>query len=107
MTIEESLKQINLYPIQPSSILNICERRGLDPEAEADKETRESREYRLAEADIYRWLSLAPNSVSQGGVTFSISDKDKQQFKNIADSLYDELSENKAVAVYGYKGDRL
>lgn len=106
MRVTDALKQINLYPIQPSVIDNACEERGLDPLSEATKEVRASREYRLAYADICKWLGHAPNSVSQGGVTFQISDKDKQSYLNEAEGIYEELGEGGKV-IYGYKGSRL
>lgn len=107
MTILQSLQQLNLYPIPDAVITNYCEGRGIDATTEADKEVRASREYKLAKGDIYKWLAFAPSTVSQGGVTFSISESDKKRFITDANKLYTECEETGVGTVYGYKGSRL
>ena len=107
MTIRESLQQLNLYPIPDSVIINYCEGRGITATDEATSEVRTSREYKLAKGDVYKWLAFAPSTVSQGGVTFSISESDKKRFIDNANKLYAECEEGVVGTVYGYKGSRL
>ena len=105
MTILQSLQQLNLYPIPDTVITNYCEGRGIDAATDATTEVRASREYKLAKGDVYKWLAFAPSTVSQGGVTFSISDK--KRFISDANKLYAECEETGIGTVYGYKGSRL
>ena len=107
MTILQSLQSLNLYPIPDSVITNYCEGRGVTPTDEATAEVRASREYKLAKGDVYKWLAFAPSTVSQGGVTFSISESDKKRFIDTANKLYAECEEGIVGTVYGYKGSRL
>lgn len=107
MKVIESLQQINLYPIPDNVVTNYCAERGVDANAEATSGIRKSKEYKLAKADLYKWLAFAPSTVSQGGVTFSISESDKKRFIEIANKLYAECEEQAVGTVYGYKGSRL
>ena len=107
MTILQSLQQLNLYPIPDNVVVNYCEGRGVPPTDEATSEVRASREYKLAKGDVYKWLAFAPSTVSQGGVTFSISESDKKRFIDTANKLYAECEESIVGTVYGYKGSRL
>lgn len=107
MTVLQSLQQLNLYPIPDSVIANICEERGVTADSEATAAVRGTSAYRLAMADVYKWLAFAPSTVSQGGVTFSISESDKKRFLALANAIYDESEEKQTGVVYGYKGSRL
>lgn len=107
MTILQSLQQLNLYPVPDSVVLNYCEGRGISATDEATSEVRSSIGYKLAKGDVYKWLAFAPSTVSQGGVTFSISESDKKRFIDTANKLYAECEEQKVGTVYGYKGSRL
>lgn len=107
MTIRESLRQINLYPIPDNVVDNYCSEHGITSTDEVTTEIRKSRDYRLTKADLYKWLAFAPTTVSQGGVTFSISESDKKRFIDIANKIYGENDEAGYGATYGYKGSRL
>ena len=107
MTILQSLQQLNLYPVPDSVVTNYCEGRGITATDEATSEVRASREYKLAKGDVYKWLAFAPSSVSQGGVTFTISESDKKRFIATANKLYAECEETEVGVVYGYKGSIL
>lgn len=107
MTIQESLQQINLYPIPDNVVVNYCNEHGVTPSDEATSEIRKSRDYRLTKADLYKWLAFAPSTVSQGGVTFSISESDKKRFVDLANKIYAENDEQGYGTIYGYKGSRL
>lgn len=103
MTISESLRLINIYPIPEKVVENICDGRFLTPNDETTSGIRVSKEYKLATADIYKWLAFAPN-LSENGISFSISDSDKKRYLQEAEKIYDEFEEGNNL--YGYKGDR-
>lgn len=107
-TVLESLKGINAYPIPLRTIVDVARYRGLDVTAEASQEIMQTVEYKLAQADLLLWLSLAPD-VSQGGQSYGFTDEQRIQLRNRADMLYGEWQDenNKPKSVYGYKGSRL
>lgn len=109
VTILDSLKGVNAYPIPLRTIIKIAERRGVSLIEEATQETLKGRNYNLAVADLLLWLSLAPN-VSQGGQSYSFSDEQRAQFRNRAYAIYDEYQDADSAVnkpIYGYKGSRL
>ena len=105
-TIHETLVAISAYPIPARTIESIGLARGVDFEDEATQETMQSREYKLACADIKLWLSEAPN-ISQGGQSFTFSDEQRKRLRNEAMAEMQELDDNTPKATYGYKGTRL
>lgn len=107
MTILQALQQINLYPIPDSVIMNYCEERGLQSGTETTLDIRKSDSFKLATADVYKWLAFAPATVSQGGVSFSLSENDKKKFLDFANDIYKGINEKTTGIVYGYKGSRL
>lgn len=107
-TVLEALKAVSAYPVPLRTLVETAEQRGLTLSVEATKEVLSGRDYRLAYADLLLWLSIAPN-ITQGGQSFSFTDEQRQQLRNQAQSMYDELDEESAAAktIYGYKGSRL
>ena len=107
-TVLETLKGINAYPMPLRTLIEVSELRGLSLNDTATKEIMVGKAYKLAKADLYMWLSIAPN-IGQGGQSFSFTDEQRQQFRNQAKALYDECGEVSATAkpIYGYKGSRL
>ena len=107
-TVLEKLKGINAYPVPLRTLIEVSELRGLSLNDTATKEIMAGKAYKLAKADLYMWLSIAPN-IGQGGQSFSFTDKQRQQFRNQAKALYDECGEVSATSkpIYGYKGSRL
>ena len=107
-TVLEALKAVSAYPVPLRTLVETAEQRGLTLSVEATKEVLSGRDYRLAYADLLLWLSIAPN-IAQGGQSFSFTDEQRQQLRNQAQSMYDELDEESAAAktIYGYKGSRL
>lgn len=103
-TIVEGLKSLNAYPIPMQTILCIAEGRGLSPYDIMN----DTVEYRLATADVYMWLSNAPD-VSQGGQSFSFTDEQRKHLRQRAQSIYGAEGVSKAAkhTIYGYKGTRL
>lgn len=107
-TVLEALKAVSAYPVPLRTLVETAEQRGLTLSDEATKEVLSGRDYRLAYADLLLWLSLSPN-ITQGGQSFSFTDEQRQQLRNQAQALYDELDEESAAVkpIYGYKGSRL
>ncbi|MBO7264367.1 MAG: hypothetical protein J6U93_07600 [Alistipes sp.] len=105
-TIVESLRALNAYPIPMTTLVTIVEGRGLMPHDTLINEAMQ--DYRKAEADVYMWLSNAPD-VSQGGQNYSFSDEQRRHLRQQALAIYNEAGENNASkrTIYGYKGTRL
>lgn len=106
MTIIESLKAISNYPIPTATLNRIAVKRELEPTETMSAEKFSDNKYRLAEADVLNWLSTAP-TVSEGGVNFSYSTTEKQNMKNNADAMYNDLNESSSRVKYGYKGQNI
>ena len=107
MTVREALQGINAYPIPERTLGTIMLRRGLSASTEATKTILESGEFRLAHADVLKWLSRAPN-VSQGGQNYSFSDKQRKDLADEANATYGDLEPESVIAGrYGYKGEWL
>ena len=66
-------------------------KRGLAGDDDCTKEVLDSVEYKGAMADCLRQIILYPNSISEGGM--SISKTDKDSLLSIANRLYREIGE--------------
>ncbi|MDR2834577.1 MAG: hypothetical protein LBV69_00030 [Bacteroidales bacterium] len=107
MTILESLKNINTYPIPNAVIEVVAIKRGLDINSEVNSEILNSNAYLLATADIMKWLGNVPK-VSQSDVNFSLLEKNQDDLKELADDIYSELEPpKKIISNFGYKGNKL
>lgn len=106
MTTLESLKGINSYPIPYRTLETVAVRHGLSLSVSATAEIVNGRDYKLACAELLRWLSTAPN-ITQGGQSYSFSDEQRLQLRNQADDLLAECAEEAPKTRYGYKGSRL
>lgn len=107
MNALQSLKSISAYPIPTATLADIAEGAGLAADAELTAEGRNSREYRLALARVYLFLSEAPN-VSQGGISYSFSEWERQRMRRKAEELLDALGVDADGCVpLGYKGEDL
>lgn len=105
----EALKGLNSYPVPLRTLVETAEKRGLNLDTEATTDVLKGKEYNLAAADIFLWLSFAPN-VSQGGQSYSFTDEQRTHFRNHAKALYKDFGEDSGSAtkpIYGYKGSRL
>lgn len=105
----ESLKGLNAYPIPLRTLVDAAEKRGLNLDTEATAEVLKSKEYNLAKADLFLWLSFAPD-VSQGGQNYSFTDEQRTQLRSHAKALYKDFDDDSGSAnkpIYGYKGSRL
>lgn len=112
-TILEQLNSVSGYPVPVQTLAGIAVTRSLDAGGEATEDVMNSAPYRLAKADVMRWVSFAPN-VQQGGVSYDILYSDRQQLREQANATYQELGDSaympdsKATkATFGYKGSRL
>ena len=107
-TILEALKGVNAYPIPLRTLEEVAEGRGLDLQSEVTLSVLRSKEYRLATADLFMWLSFAPN-VGQGGQSYSFSEEQRIQLRRKADAIYAECGEEQSLSkpTFGYKGKRL
>lgn len=107
--MQSCVRGLNAYPVPQSFIDATSIARGLDLSSEATQETLRSKPYNLVRADVYMWLSEAPD-ISQGGQSFSFTDEQRARLRSEAKSLYAEFEPDGSVAqkpMYGYKGSRL
>ena len=109
ITILDTLKGINAYPIPVRTLQEVAIKRGLNLDEELKSETTTSRGFLLAKADLLNWLALAPN-VSQGGQNYSFNEDQRTALKNNAHAIYSALGEDLSGVVkpnFGYKGNKL
>lgn len=106
LTIAEALRGVNAYPVPPRTLFAIAAKRGLEATEEVSPDILSGRPFRLCEADLLMWLSLAPD-VSQGGQTYSLTDAQRDDMRHRAHRLYDELGGDAPKTAYGYKGSQL
>lgn len=90
MTVKEALLSIVNYPVPVSAIENIADARELVLTDVITKEMRGSINFRGAQADLFTWVSFAPN-ISEGGV--SVDMLDRKELREKADQIYIELGE--------------
>jgi len=105
MTTLDALKSISNYPTPKRTFDRIAVVRGISLTQEATPEILLSREYQFAQADLMNWLATAPN-VSEGGISFSFSQTEKDQFRRDATSILAELGTPRSSR-FGYKGENL
>lgn len=106
MTLSEYLRGLTNYPVPEEALQSILSKRGLDGEST----TTDDKLLCLVTADLYSWLSTAPD-ISQGGQSYSLSDNIREYYRRRANELYREAGEPESVLEehprYGYKGERL
>lgn len=109
ITVLDSLKAINRYPVPATFYASVMVARGIEGEAEADADMLTGAAYSLAKADVLIWLSNAPD-ISQGGQTYGFTDEQRTLMRNEAYALYKEYGDgatNTPKPTYGHKGSRL
>lgn len=108
MTILNSLKSLNGYPIPQLSLENIIEEVGLSATQERTPAVRDGAPFKRAKARVYLLLAEAPD-VSQGGISYSFSDEDKKHFRSLAQSLLEEVGDDASMFSddYGWMGEDL
>lgn len=105
-TVFEALASVSNYPIPPKAIRKIATIRGVDILATATLDIMSAKEYKLAEADLYVYLSSAP-TVREGDVSFSFSSSERESFAKRATEIYAKHGEGGGYQEYGYIGDSL
>lgn len=108
MTIKQSLKAINGYPIPHYTLQDITEFRGLNLDSEMNIDIRKQVSFRLAQSDVLIWLSKAPN-VSQAGISYTFTDEDRKRLRAEAEAISEDcgIETLPSSVVYGYKGENL
>lgn len=97
----------SIYPMAEAALQRVAMARGLDLNAEATTQLLNSKEYRLADADVKLWLSTAPD-ISQSGISFNLKDKACEGLLRQANAIYKEYGDPAYSGVrYGFKGSRL
>ena len=106
MTVSESLRSINNYPIPPYVLTKSAIKNGMSLEDEITSESVISKEYRLMEADVFAFLAGAPD-VTQNGVSFSFTDDQRDWFLSMSNSIKADLGVSDASSGqgYGYMGE--
>lgn len=105
----EALRRLNGYPIPLGEIQSICILRALDSCSDATADVMKSADFRRATADVFLWLSEAPN-VSQDGISYSFTEEQRKGFKRRAAAILSALGDDGLSGTgvtYGYKGSRL
>jgi len=91
MTVLVALQSLSNYPVPAQFLQTVSVERGIKLDDSFDTELAKTRAYRLLKSDVYEFLSKAPN-ISENGVSFSLSDKDKANFASKAKALRGEES---------------
>lgn len=109
--IRDILRSVTNFPVPDGVIDAVCLRRQVYPDQPASAPDIEARNFRLAEADILKWLYTVAN-MSQGGQSYTFTAEDKKRLKENANNIYRACGADDDVIVetgikYGYKGDRL
>ena len=106
MKISAALKSITNYPIPSSVIENVADEAGLgDATQEITKEIRKGSDFKRATAYVYRFLADAPN-ITQGGISYTISEDERSRFAKRAAAILDELGEGDTADIpCGYVGE--
>jgi len=109
-TILESLKSISDRPIPQSVFTTIAIKRDVKLTDDATQEILLSKPYRLAMADVMKWVADAHN-VRQADVQFDLLYSTRQDMKNAANAIYEELEDDAFIpetkTKFGYKGNKL
>lgn len=109
-TILETLNQG--YPVPMATLERVALVRGVELMTEATTEVLISKVYRLATADIMRWMSTASN-VSQAGIAFDLLVSTREDLRKQSNAVYKEYGdamyepENSTAVTFGYKGKKL
>lgn len=115
ITLLTHLQGLNAYPIPRHTVDMIAVKRNKFADYKIDSRKIDEELQRtilLCEADVYAWLSMAPD-VTQGGQSYSFSDSERAAFRRKANALYRANGEEESVisdgkaTTFGYKGDKL
>ena len=105
MIISEALKSSSIYPVPAKQIEKICIERGLLISDTFDATVAVSESFKLAEADLYMFLFIAP-SVGEQEISISMGDRENCRVK--ANLVYKEYDDPKFNGTnYGFVGEDL
>jgi len=105
MTLKESLKAANNYPIQDNTVEKFCIDRGLDGATTYTKLIGESVSYQLSLADCYHFLATNTN-FSEQEVSIELPEKARQELLNSANAIYGLYGDPKFSGnTYGFIGE--
>ena len=103
MTIADAILALTIYPITSNTVEVAVVTRGLAMDTTFDATVSASKAYRLATADIYTYLSVAP---SVGEQEVKVTLKDQGRFERYAQEIYGELGDAKFAGInYGFAGE--
>ncbi len=108
MNVLQSLRSLSSYPIPSATIEDIADGVGLAIDTDMTQEVRSGKAFKRAKAQVYAFLSEAPN-VSQGGISYSFSEEERSRFRTKANAILQELGDegSEAGVVFGYVGEDL
>lgn len=108
MTALQSLRSLSAYPIPPATLQDIAEGVGMAIDAELTREQRQSADFKRAKAQVYLFLSEAPD-VTQNGISYSFNSEERRRLRTKAESLLDEIGETDTAGgiTCGYIGEDL
>lgn len=101
MTVAEAIQGLTTYPIPADTITSVGISRGLDTSIPFTIAVHNMPAYQLMKADVYVFLSVAPDLKEQ---EVSITNSDKKHYKALADEIYGKYGEGDG-GKYGYIGD--
>ena len=105
ITISQSLRSVNAYPIPETVLQDIAASRELNLDREADVAVRETANYQLARADVFEWLADAPD-VTQAGISFKFAESERKEFRGKAATIYSDCGVAKSSSFnLGFKGE--
>lgn len=96
MTVSEALKLSVSYPLDAKAIEKIAIERNLEGNATFSQSIAQSREYRLAQADVYMFAATAHN-FSEADLSVSANGLLAQLIKK-AQAIYSELGDSSEMA---------
>lgn len=108
-TVLSALKSLTNLPIPLRTFEALAVVRGIDLDVAFTTIIATSEAYNLMVADIYMWVSNAAN-VSEGGVSFNLSQTERISLKKRAISIYTNFGNADATTetqTYGYMGTDL
>lgn len=102
-TIISALQSVSLYPIPTATVESALSANGLSGSDEATESVLNSSAFKRAKSSVYMFLSIAPN-ISQGGVSFSFTAKEKDMFRRMASELLAE-ADSIGGECFGWMGE--
>lgn len=109
-TIKEYLHSLTNYPVPQNVYESQALVRGVNLDEDATIESVTTKECKLLKADIFSYVVNSVSSISQGGVSMSVSSEDKKRLKSVAIGIYEEygsLEDLNNLGATGYIGDSL